>query len=67
MYKYRTSVYILRWRPVLKTAFNVVFKEFITHIRNETSDKDLKAAIKQKVQEIRDRVTSIFQSSLLRT
>lgn len=32
----------------IKTAFNVVFKEFITHIRNETSDKDLKAAIKQK-------------------
>jgi hypothetical protein len=31
----------------IKTAFNVV-KEFITHIRNETSDKDLKAAIKQK-------------------
>jgi hypothetical protein len=29
----------------IKTA--VVFKEFITHIRNETSDKD-KAAIKQK-------------------
>jgi hypothetical protein len=43
----------LRWTSI-KTAFNVVFKEFITHIRNETSDKDLKAAIKQKVQEIRD-------------
>jgi tRNA(Ser,Leu) C12 N-acetylase TAN1 len=47
MYKYRTSVYI-EMETSIKTAFNVVFKEFITHIRNETSDKDLKAAIKQK-------------------
>jgi hypothetical protein len=32
----------------VKTAFNVIFKELIMHVRNETSDKELKAAIKTK-------------------
>jgi hypothetical protein len=32
----------------VKTAFNVIFKELIMHVRNETSDKELKASIKTK-------------------
>jgi Ca2+-binding EF-hand superfamily protein len=51
----------------IKTAFNVVFKEFITHIRNETSDKDLKAAIKQKYKKFETEGDVYISEFVLRT
>jgi hypothetical protein len=37
------------------TAFNVIFKELIMHVRNETSDKEPKPPLKQSIRNSRQR------------